>query len=164
MYTFQVLATKIEVTLRKAQSGQNWRTLETQEPTQPAPAAISSAQKPTASTSTGPLYPSSSKTGPKNWDKLADELTAKKPQKDGDAKDGKTTADDDDYDYEAEEGDAANAFFKKLYKGANDDVRRAMMKSFQESNGTALSTNWEEVKKGPVATQPPDGVEAKPWK
>lgn len=38
-----------------------------------------------------------------------------------------------------------------------------MIKSYQESNGTALSTNWEDVKKGPVETQPPDGLEAKKW-
>ena len=32
-----------------------------------------------------------------------------------------------------------------------------MMKSYQESNGTALSTDWNDVKKGKVETRPPDG-------
>jgi suppressor of G2 allele of SKP1 len=30
-----------------------------------------------------------------------------------------------------------------------------MMKSYIESNGTALSTNWSEVGKGKVETSPP---------
>ena len=38
-----------------------------------------------------------------------------------------------------------------------------MMKSYTESNGTSLSTNWEEVSKGKVETLPPDGMEAKAW-
>lgn len=42
-------------------------------------------------------------------------------------------------------------------------MRRAMMKSFTESNGTSLSTNWDEVGKGKVETVPPEGVEAKKW-
>jgi suppressor of G2 allele of SKP1 len=50
-----------------------------------------------------------------------------------------------------------------LYKNADDDTRKAMMKSYQESNGTALSTNWEDVRKGTVETKPPEGVEAKKW-
>ena len=29
--------------------------------------------------------------------------------------------------------------------GADEDTRRAMNKSFQESNGTVLSTNWKEI-------------------
>lgn len=37
------------------------------------------------------------------------------------------------------------------------------MKSYQESNGTTLSTNWDEVKKGKVETKPPTGQEAKKW-
>lgn len=64
---------------------------------------------------------------------------------------------------DGESGDAVNDFFKKMYKNADDDTKKAMMKSFQESNGTALSTNWADVKKGPVKTQPPDGLEAKKW-
>lgn len=38
-----------------------------------------------------------------------------------------------------------------------------MMKSFQESNGTVLSTNWAEVGSKKVECTPPDGMEAKPW-
>lgn len=37
------------------------------------------------------------------------------------------------------------------------------MKSFQESGGTTLSTNWDEVKKGKVEVKPPAGSEWKTW-
>ena len=65
---------------------------------------------------------------------------------------------DDDF-----EGEEIDGFFKQIYKNADPDTRRAMIKSYQESNGTALSTNWSDVKKGPVETKPPDGLEAKKW-
>ena len=38
-----------------------------------------------------------------------------------------------------------------------------MLKSFQESNGTVLSTNWNEVGAKPVETQPPEGMEVKKY-
>lgn len=38
-----------------------------------------------------------------------------------------------------------------------------MNKSFQESGGTVLSTNWEDVKKDKVDIKPPDGCEFKEW-
>jgi len=38
-----------------------------------------------------------------------------------------------------------------------------MMKSYQESNGTALSTDWKDVSKKKVETSPPEGLEAKKW-
>jgi hypothetical protein len=38
-----------------------------------------------------------------------------------------------------------------LYADATEDQRRAMIKSYQESNGTSLSTNWEEVSKNSFA-------------
>ncbi|KAI0778235.1 SGS-domain-containing protein [Trametes elegans] len=61
-------------------------------------------------------------------------------------------------------GDAAvNDFFQKLYADADEDTRRAMMKSFQESGGTTLSTNWDEVGKGKVEVKPPEGSEWKKW-
>jgi suppressor of G2 allele of SKP1 len=38
-----------------------------------------------------------------------------------------------------------------------------MMKSFYESGGTVLSTNWEDVGKAPVKGSPPEGLEMKKW-
>lgn len=80
--------------------------------------------------------------------------------KSGDDEEGTGVDDMDDLDYG---GDEANFFFKKLYAGADEDTKRAMMKSYVESNGTVLSTNWSEVGKGKVETSPPDGMEAKNW-
>ncbi|KAK0526465.1 Cochaperone protein [Tilletia horrida] len=60
-------------------------------------------------------------------------------------------------------GGDVNDFFKQLYAGASDDARRAMIKSFQESNGTTLSMNWDEVKKGKVETRPPDSMVARKY-
>ncbi|KAF8622478.1 hypothetical protein AX15_006994 [Amanita polypyramis BW_CC] len=56
-----------------------------------------------------------------------------------------------------------NSFFQKLFADADDDTKRAMLKSFQESGGTTLSTNWDEVGKGKVPVKPPSGSEWKKW-
>ncbi|KAL6309933.1 SGS-domain-containing protein [Sparassis latifolia] len=58
---------------------------------------------------------------------------------------------------------AVNGFFQKLYADADEDTRRAMLKSYQESGGTTLSTNWDEVGKAPVEVKPPEGSEWKKW-
>jgi suppressor of G2 allele of SKP1 len=87
-----------------------------------------------------PSYPTSSRKGPVNWDEV-----------------GPSKKEED------EEGDPLQSFFQKIYATADDDTKKAMMKSYQESNGTALSTNWADVKKGPVETSPPDGMVAKAW-
>ena len=61
-------------------------------------------------------------------------------------------------------GDAAlNGFFQKLFSDADEDTKKAMMKSYQESGGTSLSTNWAEVGKQKVEVQPPQGSEWKKW-
>ena len=168
--SFKVMSTKIEVVLRTAQPGIKWHSLEARDGdvTSTQPSTLSSTSKPTAPSQAGPAYPTSSRTGPKNWDKLATDLTTKK-KKDDSVKDGKIAksadAEEDDYDYDAADngGDEVNSFFQKLYSGADPDTRRAMMKSYSESNGTALSTNWEEVSKKTVETTPPTGMEAKKY-
>lgn len=101
------------------------------EPTAKIPDEVIKAQ--------APVYPTSSRKGPINWDKALE---------------------GEDNDYEGEEIDG---FFKKLYKDANPDTKRAMMKSYQESNGTALSTSWSDVGSKKVETVPPEGLEAKKW-
>ena len=166
-----VFSTKVEVVLKKGQPGRKWHSLESSEPVTDAGDNTSNENKPTipqhilgtTKAATGPVYPTSSLSGPKNWDKLASDLTSKKTKNEGDDDKDSKIADDDDYDYDREDGDEVNSFFKKLYSGATPETRRAMMKSFTESNGTALSTNWEEVSKGKVETQPPDGMQAKSW-
>lgn len=44
------------------------------------------------------------------------------------------------------ENETLEALFKKIYENADEDVKRAMNKSLFESNGTVLSTNWDDVK------------------
>lgn len=161
--TSAILGTKIELKLTKKAPGERWKALEgvlpipldkgkdrelTSTSTSDVP-TTPNVHIPTPS-DMGPSYPTSSRKGPKNWDKVADELA--KPE--GEVGEGV---------YQDEEGDPVNFFFKKLYKDADPDTKRAMMKSYIESNGTALSTNWEEVGKGKVETSPPEGLVAKKW-
>ncbi|RLV90417.1 Protein SGT1 [Spathaspora sp. JA1] len=54
-------------------------------------------------------------------------------------------------------------FFGQLFKGVDDDTKRAMMKSYIQSNGTVLTTSWDEAKDKEFETYPPDGMEAKKW-
>lgn len=63
---------------------------------------------------------------------------------------------------EAQEGNI-DAFFQKLYADADDDTRRAMQKSFVESGGTALSTNWKDVGAKQTQVVPPKGMEARKY-
>ena len=63
---------------------------------------------------------------PKNWDKIVKEFEEEEK------KDNTESADD---------------VFKKMYSDADEDTRRAMNKSFVESNGTTLSMDWKKVGK-----------------
>jgi len=88
---------------------------------------------------TAPTYPSSSK-HKKDWDKIDKELSKEK---------------DEDAD--------VNSLFSKIFESGDENTKKAMMKSMQESGGTVLSTNWDEVGKKRVEVSPPDGMEFKKW-
>nr|XP_025699958.1 protein SGT1 homolog B isoform X2 [Arachis hypogaea] len=132
-----VLSTKVEIRLAKAEA-LNWTSLEYSKHVLP--------QKINAMTNQPerPTYPSS-KPRTKDWDKL--EALMKKEEKE-----------------EKLDGDAAlNKLFRDIYQNADEDMRRAMSKSFLESNGTVLSTDWKEVGSKKVESSPPEGLELKKW-
>lgn len=164
--TYRVAQMKIEFTLVKAVPGK-WPLFGREELTQPdlsslpsadtQPASGSTVSNPgpgsgpavpessSVSTSTAPVeklaapaYPTSSKSGPKDWEKLG-------------------------VDDEEDEPKDVDHFFKQLFKNSTPEQQRAMMKSYTESNGTSLSTDWDSVSKGKVETEPPSGVEPKKW-
>jgi len=81
----------------------------------------------------------------KNWDEIVRQFEKEEEEE---AKRGEGSVDD---------------LFKQIYATGSEEVRKAMNKSFQESGGTVLSTNWSEVAKSKVEVKPPDGCEHKPW-
>ncbi|KAJ9164237.1 hypothetical protein P3X46_023839 [Hevea brasiliensis] len=136
---YDVLSTKVEIRLAKADPIQ-WTSLEYKK----EPTVVQRVDVSSATGSNRPSYPSS-KPKATDWDKL--EAQMKKEEKE-----------------EKLDGDAAlNKFFRDIYQDADEDTRRAMKKSFVESNGTVLSTNWKEVGSKKVEGSPPDGMEVKKW-
>lgn len=130
--TFKVLSTKIEIKMKKPEAVR-WEKLE-------GKGDVPTSKQFTADIKN--LYPSSSHYT-RNWDKLVGEI--KEEEKN-----------------EKLEGDAAlNKLFQQIYSDGSDEVKRAMNKSFMESGGTVLSTNWSDVGKRKVEINPPDDME---WK
>lgn len=86
---------------------------------------------------------------------MAPTSSVAKPKKDW----NKLISDDDEEKPEGEQ--ALNSLFQQIYKDADPDTQRAMMKSFVESNGTCLSTNWSEIGAKKTEVKPPEGMIAK---
>lgn len=91
------------------------------------------------------LVDPSSSTKKRDWDKIGVQISK-------------------DLDKEKPDGEAAlKQLFQTIYRDGSDQVRKAMNKSFQESGGTVLSTNWDQVANEKVAVKIPDGREFRKW-
>ena len=91
-----------------------------------------------------PSYPTSCKVK-KNWDSLDKEIEREL---------GKEVA--------AEDG--MMKLFKEIYERGDENTRKAMIKSFQTSSGTVLSTNWNEVsEKDYEGKDKPDAPKGQEW-
>ncbi|OTF82033.1 suppressor of G2 allele of SKP1-like protein [Euroglyphus maynei] len=77
----------------------------------------------------------------RNWDELVKQVEKEDEQEEGGVED----------------------LFRRIYSTGDENLRRAMNKSFVESNGTVLSTNWNDVGKGKVDVKPPDSCEYRKW-
>jgi len=140
--TIKILGSRVEIKLKKVE-GWRWEKLE-------ADTAVDTKVKhfnpgqPAGVADEVHKYPSSSHYR-HNWDEI--EAQVKAEEKD-----------------EKLEGDAAlNQLFQQIYANGSEETRRAMNKSFMESGGTVLSTNWKEIGEKPVECKPPDGMEFKKW-
>jgi len=134
---FKVTSTNIEIKLSKKDAIQ-WTALDAAQTKHGQPPI--QMNRPVSEHT--PTYPSSSKK-PKDWDKLAVELKNEEKE-------------------EKPEGDAAvNQLFQQIYRDGSDETKRAMNKSFSESGGTVLSTNWDEIGKAKTELKAPEGME---WK
>lgn len=60
-----------------------------------------------------------------------------------------------EFDEEETKDQNVDALFKQIYQNGSDEVRRAMNKSYMESGGTVLSTNWDNVAHAKVEPKPP---------
>lgn len=140
-FQVKIFKQKVEIKLKKAISGIQWKSLVEASTEQVVNSRLSSAES-----QPGGDYSSQHKPKVKNWDALEKSLLEQQEAE------------------EKPEGEQAlNQLFQKIYGEGSDDVRKAMMKSFLESGGTCLSTNWDEVKQGKVEPKPPEGMEAKSW-
>lgn len=131
--SFKLFSSKVEITLIKKVSEIKWEALVKS----PANNSVNVYAKDSNHSSAS----GNTKNKAKDWDSLAKLADLEEDEPTGEA--------------------ALANLFQNLYKNADDDTRRAMMKSYTESNGTALSTNWKDVKSKTFETKPPQGMEPK---
>ncbi|KAF8525150.1 SGS domain-containing protein, partial [Hysterangium stoloniferum] len=99
-------------------------------------------------TAPGSNTPTARKPQKKNWEHVSDAILESEKEK--------TMSDDPN-------AIDSNRAFAELFSNVDDDAKRAIMKSYTESGGTTLSTDWSDVSKGQVTVKPPEGQEWRKW-
>uniref|UniRef100_A0A7R9WVJ4 CS domain-containing protein n=1 Tax=Craspedostauros australis TaxID=1486917 RepID=A0A7R9WVJ4_9STRA len=141
---------KVLVKLRKVDEKFEWRELVGKEDKRDA---VKPANTTKAAAKDGeiPIVKESAKTRPyashRDWDAI------------------EKTLDKEESDEKPVGDEAMNKLFQTIYKDADENTKRAMIKSYQTSGGTVLSTNWDEVAKKDYEKErtAPKGVEWKSW-
>lgn len=141
----RIFSTKLEITLLK-QSSAIWTDLESSK----IEAGSSSAD--VLANERPPSYPTSyAKHKDLDWSRVATQELGKETSNQQDLDPSFGDYDDSEFD----ENNSMEGFFKKTYANASDDSKRAMNKSFVESEGTVLSSNWNDIKDRTVEPHPP---------
>ena len=136
--TSKILPSKVECKLIK-EEGVQWSSLESAAQSGP-PVKMNSSCTGDATSK----YPSSAHYT-RDWDKLVADIK------------------EEEKNEKPEGEEALNQLFQKIYKDGDDNLRKAMNKSFQESGGTVLSTNWSDIGSKKTDIKAPDGMEYKKY-
>jgi suppressor of G2 allele of SKP1 len=123
---YGLLSSKVEIKLKKAAPLHEWKTLEKISAGNDggggnAAADVSSSHA-AATATPHPPAPYSSGKSLTDWNKI-----------------GKSAEEEEESHHDPMK------FFKELYQNADEDTRRAMLKSYQQSGGTSLTTNWNDA-------------------
>lgn len=131
--TWSATAVKVEVRLAKATAGTAWPADRLALPAAQAATAAAAAAAPSAAAAASAAV-AAAEAKRRAWEASAAAQLGEEDEMGGDPM----------------------ALFRKLYDGSDDDARRAMIKSYSESNGQVLSMNWGEVAKKKVTYEEKD--------
>lgn len=152
--SYKFFATKVELKLKKATEGLPWTDLVGGNgagagDTSSTPAGPMMMQAAPMNVAAQPAKAPRPYASQKNWEQVEREITK-------------------ELESEKPEGEQAlNRLFQDIYAKGDEETRRAMIKSFQTSGGTCLSTNWGEVAKKDYEKdeerKAPEGMEWRKW-
>lgn len=131
--SYNILSTKLEIKLKKSRVSK-WKTLE-----RVGENSVGQWDTKVDKTKKNSIHEYPSSKGNKDWSKIGNE------------------------EEKLEGLEELNKMFESIFENGSDEQRKAMLKSFYESGGTVLSTDWNEIGKSKVEVKPPEGLEVRRW-